>query len=523
MDVIPTGAPEVRSGDKWRILAVIPAMIILSDLTLFRARGFSGPAVFAPCAALLIALGCAGRNSHRMAIVCGVLLLTVAARLVWSGSWLAIFLELWLLNAFAMTLHGTLPYLLESIVFLAGTIPGGFECLQAFRIGLRKSVIDPVDRGTSSPVFNYLLPALSVVIFGTLFVLANPDLVSRVSGVFGDLLTHVQDWLKNFTFGELTFWCAVAWLTAGVLSPLSTDVLKGLAPPSESPATGESSQMYVAFRNTLVSLILLFAVYLTFEFLTLWFRQFPEGFHYFGYAHEGAAWLTAALALATMVLSLMFRGPMLQHPQIRMLRRMAWVWSALNLLLAASVYNRLLIYVDFNGMTRMRVVGFLGISSVVFGFLLVLRKIRRESSFSWLIRHQLLVPAFAVYVYVVAPVDSLVHRYNVRMILAGHPQPSVQISEHPFEDAASPVLIPLLQCNDPLIREGIRAILDSRLKQMDSQRSRLAELHWTAWQSGTEHAYQQLTALRSELTNPSGETAAQHAREAFRTYAMQWW
>jgi hypothetical protein len=47
--------------------------------------------------------------------------------------------------------------------------------------------------------------------------------------------------------------------------------------------------LYVAYRNMLVALILLFTAYLGFEFATLWFRAFPEGFHYSGYAHEGAA------------------------------------------------------------------------------------------------------------------------------------------------------------------------------------------------------------------------------------------
>lgn len=36
----------------------------------------------------------------------------------------------------------------------------------------------------------------------------------------------------------------------------------------------------------------------------MWFRPFPTGFHYSGYAHEGAFWLTVALAMATITLSL---------------------------------------------------------------------------------------------------------------------------------------------------------------------------------------------------------------------------
>jgi len=56
-----------------------------------------------------------------------------------------------------------------------------------------------------------------------------------------------------------------------------------------------SADYFEAFRNTLVTLIALFAVYLVFEISTLWFHEIPQGFYYAGYAHEGAGWLTAAL------------------------------------------------------------------------------------------------------------------------------------------------------------------------------------------------------------------------------------
>ena len=84
----------------------------------------------------------------------------------------------------------------------------------------------------------------------------------------------------------------------------------------------------------------------------------------------------APLALATVVLSLIFRGRTLGDPRLPALQRLAWIWSLENGLLAITVYNRLLIYIGFNGMTRMRLVGLFGISCVVVGFALV-RKLFR--------------------------------------------------------------------------------------------------------------------------------------------------
>jgi hypothetical protein len=124
----------------------------------------------------------------------------------------------------------------------------------------------------------------------------------------------------------------------------------------------------------------------------------------------------------------------------------------------------LLIYVDFNGMTRMRVVGFLGISAVVGGFVLVLLKIVQRQKSIRLIRRQVWVLAFAIYLYIVLPVDILVHRYNVKRIMAGSPEPCVQISEHPISIDAITQLLRLLDCEYPIIVDGVQATLRSQLQ-----------------------------------------------------------
>jgi hypothetical protein len=268
---------------------------------------------------------------------------------------------------------------------------------------------------------------------------------------------------------------------------------------------------------------MLFAAYLFFEFQTLWFRAFPPGFHYSGYAHQGAAWLTAALALATVTLSLIFRGTMMNHRRFQQLERWAWIWSALNFLLAASVYNRLMIYVVYNGMTRMRVVGLLGITCVVIGFALVLWKIRQRRSFFWLVRRQVCVPVIAAGAGILIPVDMMVHRFNVRRILDGHPEPCVQISEHPIDTDALPELIPLLNCPDRDIAEGIRALLADRLTELRKELPAIEHRHWTSRQFGLEHAEQKLSLIESQLALDRSSEELVRARTAFHHYAMKWW
>ena len=96
----------------------------------------------------------------------------------------------------------------------------------------------------------------------------------------------------------------------------NTESLMNERSGSADDCTTNPVAYFSACRNTLIAVIVLFAVYLIFEFSTLWFREFPEGFYYSGYAHQGAAWLTVALALATGVLSAVFRTKVVQDARL---------------------------------------------------------------------------------------------------------------------------------------------------------------------------------------------------------------
>jgi hypothetical protein len=241
------------------------------------------------------------------------------------------------------------------------------------------------------------------------------------------------------------------------------------------------------------------------------------------YAHQGAAWLTFALALATGMLSLVFRGRVLNDPRLAQLTRLAWLWSALNLLLAVAVYHRLLIYVGFNGMTRMRMVGLFGISAVVAGFLVVLWKIAHNRDFLWLLRRHLWTLAIAIYLFALTPIDAIVHHYNVAQILSGHLAPSVQISVHPIDAQGLLQLPPLLECDDAIIREGVRAMLMERREQLERRvRARQSE-GWTAYQLADQLA---LERLRESLGSDGQYRDAQEraaALQRFHDYAYQWY
>ncbi len=515
-DDAPSASPPVS----WREWAAVVLLVVLADVTLYRTHGFAGFAAWFFAGLLLVTAG-APRPQFRWGTwITGLMLLALGAKLLWCGNAFLVVAGFVLLVALAMALAGQRPYLIELGLYGVTAIPAGVAaCLG--RGGSREPWSSP---NSFWRWLSVALPLAAVGGFGLLFVLANPDLVDAARR----LLVTFWEQIHLFTprVEQVMLWAAVALITLGLWRPI---IKRAIVPraflqgPFTADAAPAAAPLYPALRNTLAAVIGLFAVYLGFEFATLWFREFPEGFYYAGYAHEGAAWLTVALALASMVLSAVFRGTVLRDPRVVRLRRLAWIWSAENFLLALAVYHRMWIYVDFNGMTRMRTVGLFGISAVVVGFLLVLVKIARQHDFLWLVQRHLWTVALATYLLALTPVDRMVHTYNVRRVLAGDPAPVVQISVHPISADGYLVLHPLVESEDQIIREGIRALLAERAREAEAAAEKNARLGWTTFQAAEYLLLDHLRSIKTDWEVYADPADRADALARFHEYAYQWY
>jgi hypothetical protein len=468
------------------------------------------------------------------------LLLCVSARLVWSGSGLNIFSAIVLVAALGITASGIMPLVLETLLYLTHIWLSGILALLAVNkrtanaasrsnpqdaspLGHSVASSQPAARPPVVSAMTWLMPAAAAIVFGAIFVFANPDLLSSVWSRFTSAMDFAWNWIEGLSVWEIPFCLTMLFIGAGLLRPLMFVSRLGPTDNGIQPDGSQTSPLYAPFRNTLLTLIVLFGVYLLFEFSTLWRREFPDGFYYAGYAHQGAAWLTFALALATGLLSFVFSGQVLQDPRLTRLRKLTWIWSALNLLLAVAVYNRLMIYVGFNGMTRMRTVGFFGITLVVIGFLLVLVKIRDHRGFWWLIRAQLIALLLTVIGYGLFPVDWVANRYNAARIRTGYVHPSVMIAVKPIDDEGMLPLIRLVDVDDEIIREGIKAILAQRQREIESD-STSQPWHWTKYQGSTATLYRQMAPNASKWERYwKSPQARRDAINKFQDYAMQWY
>lgn len=434
---------------------LVSAWIALTDWLLYQVGSYFSWSIFLLSVVPLFAI--LKRTSARRipAFMIAIVIVALAIKLAWCGSVLQIACGIVLVLCYAMSTSGIVPFFPEVVAF------GGLACSGAVRRILRiriGSINSATGEGRPYYGSSIWLPALFVALFATLFVFANPDLLKSVGVQLQLAFNSISKIFGGVTTVQILFWIASGWLILGLLYPSAARIFPECKAISEGQ-TPQQYALYAAFRNTLLALIVLFASYLVFEFSTLWFRRFPKDFYYAGYAHQGALWLTLALALATCVLSLVFRSGTLIDPRIKNLKRLGLTWSALNFLLAIAVYNRLFIYIHFNGMTRMRVIGLLGVTAVALGFVLVVIKVHRNHGFVWLLHRQLWVPVICVVSYAVLPVDWTVNRYNVSSVLAGNPAASVQVIAHRTSAEGMLPVCELVDSDDTQIREGSRALL----------------------------------------------------------------
>lgn len=518
----PAFGLQIDDRPQWLEIAVIFLVAAVADVTIYHGQGYAGIAAFLAATPLLFMLVKLRRSADWRIWIVATALIVACLRLLWCGSVLMTVAGFGCWLAFATALDGRTPFVLLVAATAAQSLVAGGYALLGRMLALR----GVVPRASGLALAGFIFPAVAVAAFGLLFVLANPDVVAYLKQLLDRLFETLAEWLRRWELraSEVFFVFAAAWIAAGLLRPIlrRPSVLESDADdlPTESPA---QAPLYAACRNTLLAVIGLFTVYLAFEFISLWKRDFPEGFYYAGYAHEGAAWLTAALALATGTLSAVFSSGVRRDPRVSQLRRLAWIWSVQNLLLSLSVYNRLFIYVDFNGMTRMRILGLFGISLVVVGFALVVWKILRGKTFTWLLQRQGWAFCAAVYFFAVTPVDALAVSYNVRRVLAGNESACMQIGVQPLDLEGTLSLTPLLAADSTEIREGVAALLADRYVELRRDHEARRRAGWTAYQLSDRRSLHRLQDVRQEWERFLDDDARAAELQAFYEFAYQWY
>jgi hypothetical protein len=522
--------PLKRTQSTWREPIAVLATVILADTTIYHGAGFSGLALLVGILPLLFFFGVTKLHWNYQTFIFGGLALLTALKLLWCGNEMVLLLGLGTLFLFAAVQVGVPLYLGKLRPYatnwlIAAPLNFGDYCQWFCRQKGVGKIFEPAKQAA------VLVPLGLLFVFGLIFVCANPDLQENIQicwDAFIVWLGHFSDWIP--TVGQVFLWIAVVWLMLGSLRPWKIGLSAPVKPETTaletiSPAEQEKTVLYYAYFNSFISLCLLFSVYLVFEFAKNWTRDFPPGFNYSQHMHDGATFLTAALALSTIVLCTVFRGKTLLDPRIRMIKRLALIWIALNFLLALAVYNRLYIYIDLNGLSQRRIAGLLGTTAVILGLVMVMRMILLGRGFRWLVYRYAWSVLAIIFIGYVFPFAWYVSHYNVSRVMKGDLAPSVFLFPRHADDVPDAehclASLPLLESDDEIIRDGAKAIF----AKYYSSRNHGSNwgYSWTALQWSQSLLDSRLETRRGELQPYLVNVyLREQAIQKFRKYTNRW-
>jgi hypothetical protein len=244
-----------------------------------------------------------------------------------------------------------------------------------------------------------------------------------------------------------------------------------LARGSESaqPAGDATDAALLVARNALVLLNVLFLAYDGLDATYLWSGRPPAGMTTQQYAHEGAFWLTVALALLTAIVGALFRGPLALDPRATLVRKLAYVWMAQGAVLGLGTYRRIAIHVAHSGLSDLRIVGILGTTLVAYGVALVAFKLRTRRTLAWLVRRQLDAFVVTVVLYAVTPTHYVSARVNVARIASREDGPLLHMFRQSKEAESAAALVPLLHHPDGIVRMGVAALLEEERRALRAE------------------------------------------------------
>ena len=480
------------------------ALVVVADLALWSGKdltvgGFGAAAFFLAVPAILLVAARARRLTLRLGAIVAMFV-AIAARCAFAPGIGTVLLGLLGVFALAITMRNRSTFLTDVAASFGSTFVTIPQRLEAVVSGIRRHLLSTKDGQRS--ISHVLIPAVLVSTFVAIFALANP-LVAR--------------WLGGVTrlLGVPTPVRVVTWLFmlfGAVL--LVRPAIRRSAALEEADTTGTTTRgALIVARNALVPLNIVFFVYNALDATYLWAGAPPPGVSERQYAHEGAAWLTLALALLTVVVGVMFRGSLAHDTRGRMARMLAFGWLAQGIVLAGGTFRRLAIHITTSGLSNVRILGMFGTAVVAFGLVLVGVKLLKRHSFVWLLRRQLDALVVALLGFSLLPTHRISAPVNVSRVMAHEYQALVNIEEQASEAESAAALLPLLDHDDERIRRGVAALL---LDERDALRKAATRRHgWRDRDFASARASRDLEAATEKLTTVLGDVDRKDAIQPF--------
>ena len=232
-----------------------------------------------------------------------------------------------------------------------------------------------------TPGWSLWLPAFGIGgVFLAIFALANPVLAQWL-GIAWDRIWNVLATLPDPL--RIGFWLVIAglgwFLLRARLLPYRARFTSVALPDARQPTGVPMTVRVLLVANAL------FLLQTGMDAVYLWGGAgLPAGMTWAEYAHRGAYPLLAAALVAAVVVLVAFRPGGAAERQ-RLARILVWVWLAQTVVLMASSWWRLHLYVDAYGFTRWRCAAGLWMLLVAGGLGLIALRIALRRSNGWLL------------------------------------------------------------------------------------------------------------------------------------------
>ena len=410
------------AGARERVLPVLAGAAVLTCLGDFlfwnRPPGISVAIYALAAAALLFALPDGDRPSRSAWVAAALLVVSsVATALEISFTNLAVLATLLAVlmgeRHFRELAGGWARWAEAFVAWLAapGRWPWLFRTMAESE--LASAGFDPVTSDRAARSFQILAPAACLaVVFSVILGFGN--------AVFGELLARagreVTHWILSFDFslarGALwillaTFGLALARPRPGPAQPRRWTVTP---PPLLRGDAGLAIWQSCAVFAVLNALF--FAVN-TIDALYLWTQMgLPENVTFSAFVHQGVYALIFAVLLSAVVIAAIFQqeAKVARH---HLLKALAWVWIAQNLLLIAGVVLRLKLYVDAYQLSELRVYVGCFLLLVTAGFALLAWHVARSGNLGALLWRNVLATFVLLFIVQFTDIARWVARFNV--------------------------------------------------------------------------------------------------------------
>ncbi|MCK5850320.1 MAG: DUF4173 domain-containing protein [Kiritimatiellae bacterium] len=487
-------------------------LIVIADMCLYQAPGGTGAAcVLLSCAVALYAL--AGKSITGANLALSVVMLLTSMMMVWHHWWLlgiAGWISIIVLAVKLCRPDWKLPGTLWAAAWTVALAPLkalGHVIATAIRAATAKT--DPSTQRKHLPIRVVLIPLAICILFILIFSAANPvvaRLTKNIRETIGEWFGYLCDVI---TIGRVFLWLLWMMVFAALIRPTAksifADFLVRLDEKLKTPREeGSNDANYATALVTLISVNIVFLAYNCLDANYMYVKAaLPNGITWADYTHAGCGWLTFGLFMSTVVIGVIFRHRLNFHLKAHYLKFLCYVWAVQNIVLAAGTIRRLQMYIDYSGLTHLRIVGIYGSLLVAIGLLVMTRKVYANSSFIWLLHKYVLVFCIAVIVLALTPSNWLCASYNARKIIEGKSRALRPICLKNLSAGALPPLIPLLNYHmkdddaskGALVRQGIAGILGRHLVKLEKAESN----RWPQWQFSSAWALKHLRAAQPDI------------------------